>query len=136
MTSPVITSETTPLEVRSPSVAVRLAVKKLFVKVRVKQSSLRSKGLVVTLNVPAGATVVRLRLARLVRSSVGAKRVVEKVVIAKLDRKVSGPGAIQITVPARLMRNLSIGQYVLRARTGAVVSDLGPISARRFSIVR
>ncbi len=136
VTSPVITSETTPLEVRPPSVAVRLAVTKLFVKVRVKQSSLRSKGLVVTLNVPAGATTVRLRLVRLVRSSVGAKRVVEKVVIAKFDRKVSGPGAIQITVPARLMRNLPIGQYVLRARTGAVVSDLGPISARRFSIVR
>ena len=120
----------------SPPSDVRLAVSNLFVKSRVRKSSLRSKGLVVTLNVPAGATILRLRLVRLVQSTNGTRRLVERVVIAKLDRKVSGPTAIQITVPARLVRNLSIGQYVLRARTGSVVSDFGPISARRFSIVR
>ena len=120
----------------SPPSDVRLVVSNLFVKSRVRKSSLRSKGLVVTLNVPAGATILRLRLVRLVQSTNGTRRLVERVVIAKLDRKVSGPTAIQITVPARLVRNLPIGQYVLRARTGSVVSDFGPISARRFSIVR
>ena len=113
-----------------------LALGKLNVAARVKRPTLGTKGLVVTMGVPKGAKVVRLRLVRRLETPRGSGRFVERVVIAKLDRRISKAGSLTITIPARLVKALPVGQYIIRATPGEHVGRLGATSSRRFLVVR
>jgi cytochrome c peroxidase len=93
----------------------------------------RSKGFIVKMSVPTGATMVRLRIVQKVATKGG--RSVERALVSRLDVPVTA-GTARLRIPAKRLRHIKAGRYFLQLAPGATTAQLGSVSAVGFLVVR
>jgi hypothetical protein len=126
----------TVVVVRAPQSTVQarqvraLAVSNLTVARRISVSRPRSRGLRMSMTVPAGTRVVRVQVFR-ARNGRKTGRA-----LATVFRAPSRAGLFRVTLRDRaLLRRLRAGQYIVEIRPGTSRSALGATARRTFRVV-
>lgn len=125
VTPPIVTPPAKP--------ATSMWLTKIAMAKRLKVRTARAKGFIVTMSVPTGATVVRLRIVQKVATKAG--RYVDRALVSRLDVPVRA-GAVRLRIPPMRLRHLKAGKYFLELRPGATTAQLGAQSAVGFLVVR
>ena len=128
---PVVTPPAADQQPTNPGVPMWLT--RISMAKRLAVRTARSTGFVVKMSVPAGATVVRLRIVQKVATKSG--RYVERALVSRLDVPVTA-GTARLRIPAKRLRHIRAGRYFLQLTPGATTSQLGALSAVGFLAVR
>lgn len=132
--APAATPMVTPTPPVTPSKPdVSLWLSKISMAKRLGVRAARSKGFIVRMSIPTGATVVRLRIVQKVATKGG--RYVDRALVSRLDVPVTA-GTARLRIPAKRLRHIKAGRYFLELTPGATTSHLGAQSAVGFLVVR